>query len=404
MTQLPLVDYVVRGNASIRLDRVRIVGVQHILGTTHSMIRSLYRLGLKPENVSLLGKCYSTNVEVMAEMRDEGIDVSEGSTAYCSYTPYDQLFEMLVDEFVRTRSSNFADFDRVVILDDGGHLIESAYNQSLVGCNVICIEQTSSGHNSIEKMKLEVPVISVAKCDAKSLYETPMIVSAVKRALLGRLHNISRTSRRCVVIGGGTLGRAIANGLRDRFKTSIYDILPERSEIASTEFLQHLSQADLVIGCTGVTSIGHELHDHLRSGVTLVSASSSDREFDAVYLRRQAPKNTNCHLDLQAGKILLLNSGFPINFVGERHSVPPHSIQLTRALLAGSLLQAASMSSSGLSGLVPLSGELQVSVVREYLASGYSGQFQLRKRIARLFQRFKKRKSSGVHQLLTFPH
>ena len=45
-----------------------IVGVQHILETTHAMFRSLYKLGLKPQNISIIGKCYSTCREVYEEM------------------------------------------------------------------------------------------------------------------------------------------------------------------------------------------------------------------------------------------------------------------------------------------------------------------------------------------------
>jgi hypothetical protein len=70
----------------------------------------------------------------------------------------------------------------------------------------------------------------------------------------------------------------------------------------------------------------------------LISASSSDREFDAISLRKQIPFYTNPHQDVRVGKILLINSGFPINF--DEFYLDSVEFQLTRSLLLTSIFQA----------------------------------------------------------------
>lgn len=74
-----------------------------------------------------------------------------------------------------------------------------------------------------------------------------------------------------------------------------------------------------------------------------MSASSSDREFDAVALRRRTTPNPDCHADLRVadGSVdaTLLNSGFPVNFDGSP-MCGDASMALTMALLAAAVLYA----------------------------------------------------------------
>lgn len=189
MINLPLVDYVVRENLNVSLDRVRVIGVQHILGTTHSMLRSLYKLGLKPENISLIGKCYSTNPSVLAEMQNEGIDVSEQSLGYDSHESYDQYFDLAIKNFLDRTLSDFntEKYDRIIAIDDGGHFIQAISSLCEQKLEFIGIEQTTSGLNKIKDSNLMFPVISVANSEIKHIYETPMIAKAIEAKLLRKL-------------------------------------------------------------------------------------------------------------------------------------------------------------------------------------------------------------------------
>ena len=66
--------------------------------------------------------------------------------------------------------------------------------------------------------------------------------------------------------------------------------------------------------------------------------SSSDREFDAAYLRKRSRTPLQCFDDVYADGICLLNSGFPITFDGNNPGNPLF-FQFIRALILASMWQ-----------------------------------------------------------------
>lgn len=364
MRDLPLVDYLIDFCRDVSLRDVRLIGVQHILGTTHSMLHALYRLGLQPENISLIGKCYSTNQDVLDEMRREGVDVSDSSLEYSSHMPFDDLFKRNIFDFVSERNGSLSDAERVIVIDDGGEFIKTILGMEFPYEKTVAIEQTSSGGHIIGGLDLPFPVISVASSRVKREHETPMIVRAVQSKILEKL---PRLPQRCLIVGGGTIGAGVYKAFRSHFDTVIYDRDAKKSHITMDELQASIQQYDLIIGCTGTGSLDWVHSQPLANDVVLVSASSSDREFNAVHFRRLLPCENDCHLDLSVNGVTLLNSGFPINFDGGRHSVPPSSIQLTRALLVASIIQGSGYSTRPKNGIVPLSSELQEFVLNKFL-------------------------------------
>lgn len=81
VTTFPLVDAILAGRDR-NLDGVILIAAQHLLQTTHAMLRSLFRVGLDPRNVAVIGKCYSTHPGVVDAMRADGIYVDDCSDAY----------------------------------------------------------------------------------------------------------------------------------------------------------------------------------------------------------------------------------------------------------------------------------------------------------------------------------
>jgi hypothetical protein len=78
---LPVVENLVRTptpEIRERLSRTTLVAVQHLLESTGSLIDALLRLGLCPKNVFVLGKAYSSNPNVAAELRAKGVSVDPG--------------------------------------------------------------------------------------------------------------------------------------------------------------------------------------------------------------------------------------------------------------------------------------------------------------------------------------
>ena len=62
--------------------------------------------------------------------------------------------------------------------------------------------------------------------------------------------------KRILIIGQGTIGKAISAHLKnDLYHVDCFDECPEKSDFRSEELNQRLKKYDLIIGCTGNTSI-----------------------------------------------------------------------------------------------------------------------------------------------------
>src|ERR1035437_2235599 len=57
------------------LSDFRLYSCQHLLGPQYEMYKMFIEFGLKPENIVALGKAYSSNKEVIQDLKDLGIKV-----------------------------------------------------------------------------------------------------------------------------------------------------------------------------------------------------------------------------------------------------------------------------------------------------------------------------------------
>lgn len=365
---LPLVESLIDDHEKVDLSNVRIIGAQHILETTHAMFRSLYRLGLKPENISLIGKCYSTCREVYEEMVADGINVSEASFSYNSHISYDELYSQEVEKFLASHLSDLIEnkYDRIIVLDDGGKCIRFLNTHKTSDTPMTAIEQTSAGYHAIKDLPLTIPVINVARSPVKLNYESPMIAQAAAERLYQSLQQRDILPSRALIIGGGAIGQAMKNHLKEEMEIYIYDENPKLSDF-SCELEAIISKFPLIIGCTGTTSVGKRLHPKIAPGTVLVSASSSDREFDAVHLRRLLPPATDCFQDVFVEEKLLVKSGFPVNFDGERENIDPEKIQLTIALITAGILQA-QFTNFEETSIIPIQSYLEDKILSNFFA------------------------------------
>lgn len=364
---LPLVDSLINSYVGPDFSNVKIIGVQHILETTHAMFQSLYSLSLKPQNISLLGKCYSTCESVFNEMIDDGISVSRGSFAYCSHSEFDDIFTREVSEFLSPHIQDISEnsYDLIIVLDDGGKCINFLQENLKVNTPIVAIEQTSSGYESIKHFHLPFPVINVARSPLKLTLESPMIAQAAAERMYKSLKDRNLAFKEALVIGAGAIGKALHKRLSSEMHVTIYDQNRSLSD-HKAELVDILNQFSLIIGCTGKKSIPKEWHHLLAPGATLASVSSSDREFDAVHLRKRVEKGSICHQDLQIGDLLLINSGFPVNFDGDRENIEPELIQLTIALITAGILQARQAPNSN-PGILPVDQIFEEKIEREFI-------------------------------------
>lgn len=339
---------------------VGVIACQHLLETTVDLFEEMFRLGLESKNVVLLGKCYSSNRTVAQALRNRGVFVSPDSFAFESHSAFDQQHaehaQKLINKLV-AKTKKF-EFKKILVLDDGGELIQQISAHRKILPPIVAVEQTSSGYERLREKRFSFPIINVARSSAKLKNETPFITVAV-------CHKIEEyfarhvPSPRIMVVGLGPIGRGILSVLKKKYPTDGFDEIKhghEFQKISSTR----LEQYNVIIGATGksmftiaqMKKITHEMH--------LISASSSDREFPASYIRQRLPKYQQSHRSVAWRGIHVANSGFPINFDGHQESVPGKDIQLTRALLLAGAIQAVQEKRVG---IIALKGALQKALI-----------------------------------------
>ncbi|MGE3556366.1 MAG: hypothetical protein AB7M93_26050 [Candidatus Obscuribacterales bacterium] len=372
--RLPLFDAVFSNTQGVDLKDVVLIGVQHLLPTTRLFLRHLVEHGLQPQNVYLLGKCYSTIPWVYNALQSDGFNVSPLSFKFDSGRPFDSTFRSAVHSFIK--SINFKRIsasNRCIVLDDGGALISNLLLEHTNLDNVSAVEQTSSGYRAIKDLSFKIPIINVARAEAKLAYESPFIAKAIVSSVFNRLyHHRIYQIKRAIVIGCGPIGREVARHIGSHTEILLYDHDPSISLVDTSDLNRALPSSDLVIGCTGSNSLSEAQIAMLQSPAVLASGSSSDREFNASALRRRALRSRDCHTDIRLHDgPLLLNSGFPINFTGQREIENRNHIQLTRCLLAAGIFQALRLDGA-VTGIVTLDTAFQQLIINNFLGSAVS--------------------------------
>ncbi|MBX9804158.1 MAG: hypothetical protein K2Y18_00195 [Alphaproteobacteria bacterium] len=304
------------------------------------MLRSCFDNGLLPERTALIGKCYSNSPTALALMEEEGIYICPSSSQFDSHQSYDNQFRKNMSEFFQNVVTRLKipQHAKLIVLDDGGELISIVNSCATMFRQVIGVEQTSAGYHKLAKLKLNIPIINVARCSLKLIGESPAVSEAQIQHITRAINNLGIVPKRILIAGNGALGKYLTQALRLRYDVVCYDKIPHLSEIHKEDL--DVSSFDMIIGATGNRIMTSEHISNLKEGVVLVSASSSDREFDASYFRKKIEKNDNCHEDIFVDGIHLLNCGFPVNFQGaDEDSIPLEKIQLTIALMFCSIFK-----------------------------------------------------------------
>lgn len=355
-------------------DTTLLICVQHIVKSTVSMFSSIINAGLYPQNLCILGKCYSTRPSALAQLQGMGINASDLSLAFKSQIDFDTQFKEYVRKFadLELGSRDLSSYERIVVLDDGGELL--SYINTLAipqEIDVVGIEQTTAGYRKLERRNLKFPIINVARSAAKLNYESPIIADLVWQSIQEALIKRNKEVERILILGKGSLGSCVYDKVCNEYDTEFFDKkIPSGSPEQAT--LNSLDRFDLIIGCTGTNLFGNGRLPKIKHGAVLASASSGDREFNAIAIRESLPAYTFCHkhIDSKHG-YTLLNSGFPVNFSDQYESIDPPSLQLTRALLACGLLQGVNLSNavnrqSKPLGFIDLNAAHATSIVEEF--------------------------------------
>lgn len=335
----PLLDNVTKFWKPPSLKNIVLIGAQHLLGCTAEMIRALCKLGLSPENIFLIGKCYSTSLEAVEDLHKLGVYICPSSSAFNSHKDFDNQYTENVGNFLKyvfSRISPKKD-QKIIVLDDGGTLIKTINQFSekdkfeILGA----VEQTSSGYNFLTKHSstISFPILNVARSKAKLIHESPFIAKNCLNEISHILGKEKLIESKTLILGDGPIGQAVCKEISSHFCEMINPQLQDEYS-----YQEKLTQANIIIGCTGYTALPAKYFYDLQHNTYLISCSSSDREFDAVYLRQQIPNYSNCLSNPQIKGIHLIRSGFPVNFSGKKFVSKPKDIELTISLLFSSIL------------------------------------------------------------------
>ena len=372
-----------RSNAEC-LRNVVLVCSQHILETTGSLVEALLSCGANPQHVFVLGKHYSTNATVAEKLTMLGITVILGSQPN-SPGYHDRAMTSdvhLLWQKVLERCQGLRGY-QLVVVDDGAHCLKAVPNVFRNMWTITAVEQTTSGLATYSSETTPCPLVAVAACAIKREIEPYQIADEILRRTEDKLGRTCATMQ-CGVLGLGSIGAALARSLVERGATVNSFDRSDRTvgRVASKGcFEEVLLASDVVFGCTGNVDcfpVAADLSD-VRGERILASCSSSDFEFREL-LRQRAPQAIEAGVcptlavrwssDLT---LMILRSGFPVNFDNSPESVPGERIQLTRGLLLAGILQAALVASrcgDVQPELLMLDPEWQSVALRAWTATG----------------------------------
>jgi S-adenosylhomocysteine hydrolase len=388
---MPVLDHLHRTLETPADDLSAFCGLQHLFGSTATLVHRLTTGTVAPRRVFLLGKPYSTNPRVARLLRhDLGYWVHPDSTDQPAPVENDALMDRRIVT-VLDRAAARSGEGRVLLVDDGGRAIRLLHDPryDAVRHRFACVEQTRCGIRTLADLDLQVPVVNVAESWAKLEHESPLIADSVVAELARKLDGLAAAGlpvgRRALVIGYGAIGAAVAAALRDAgHAVAVHDHDDARLRRAARDGFRTvaslrggLRRGGIVVGCTGLPVMDVADHDHVADGTLLISASSADVEFRAWHLRRDAeclgdpahwradgspgpdpegrrwdhPCFALYRVRRGPGRFFLVNGGFPVNFSGAVDPIAPELIQLTRSLLYLGGVQASHTRAPGLHAL-----------------------------------------------------
>ena len=336
-----------------------LVAVQHMLGQTVDLFRTVVAMGLDVKNIFALGKIYSNSAKVIETLRAMGVTVVESvKPPPGEFQPYfeqdtNRLWRVAAEQLARRR------IKRVLVLDDGGVCITSVPTEVLQRYAMCGVEQTSLGIFLFEVKPPPFAVISWARAAVKLEIGGPIFSQwFIDRLNTEFLRHRTLRRERLGVIGMGSIGRNVAN-LAVRQDNEVLYCDPSRdlylpsplsdraTRVESVEDL--MLRCDYILGCSGRNPFKDKWSLKHKPGIKLFSASSGDQEFGPIIRElMQKPdfrvaSNTWDIVSAHgpSGPIHVAYLGYPYSFVSRGiEAVPTRIVQFDTGGLLAALVQA----------------------------------------------------------------
>jgi hypothetical protein len=323
---------------------VYVLACQHILEPQAKMFSLMSEFGIPKENIYIFGKIYSTSNEVLRELKKQGFFASD--PVFNPAMSFDVLHRENCEKEFKNFISKINSPSKIIILDDGGELLKVVndnFNLISPDVSVVGIEQTSSGFRKLENVKIEYPIFNVARSAVKLNKESPLIAELGAERIAQALNKYIVSEPRILVVGLGPLGESTLRALGNKGYFVLGHDVAHHGRQDLIDLIKN-NNINVVVGVTGFNILNElqieELQDYLNSNLYLISMSSADREFPAVFIREKAGLPKNVHDDVSWNNLILVNNGFPITFKGNRYESTPKEIERTIALLYASVLEA----------------------------------------------------------------
>ncbi len=360
--KMPVLEAVAKiGKELVNFEDTAFFSVQHILKTNVPLFKHLIEdFKAKPNNIYVSGKGYSDSTVAEHCLKKLGLRYFKLENSYTAAGQYQQHLRNHLKQVWHHFIDNLEkqNIKSLIIIDEGGHALETMPNFLCFEYAMACIEHTRGGLYSPAVNSLPFPLIEVASSAIKRHLESPLIVEAILKKLQTALGARADIHAKTVfgVIGNGAIGASVTPYLLERGYTVLaYD----ENKDAFNGFLHKnlyrvqnvnalIDRADYILGCTGKDTLkGSSLLDNATHHQKFISCTSEDKEFYS--LRKTMDTQSSIELDNRGdivyhskmgAKITLVNGGFPVNFDQSGESVPATDIQLTRALMLGACIQA----------------------------------------------------------------
>lgn len=365
--------------------------IQHQFGNQVPQANALLKLGLNPRRLFWLDVPYTSNplvrdALVALRIPRKNFICSDDYWVLDPYAPYQRnRVQALLKDLLRDPPN------RLLVLDDGAYFLEAAACFADRLPSVAVVEQTERGFIKLEssaamrKYARTIPIVDVARSEAKKTLEPPFIAKAVCAALYRKIEKLAVPveSGNCLILGYGAIGSQVARFAADnlefaRDRVFVFDTRKDRRENAQNAGFSLWQKDDfrtlftMVVGCTGQASFGVYDHVYLENGAILASASSGSVELsresfieladssriDDIRILRNHLNAENIHSDIQFQLVdrqaTFLNGGFPVNFDGHINCVPLRYMQPTVTMMVAASVQAVASMGSHATGRIDL--------------------------------------------------
>ena len=279
----------------------KILVLQHLYASTQSILDACVACGATPADITVMGKPYSGSMKVAASMVDKGFQLVVPSLHQSEFSDHEGHMDKLVAEQVQRLLSESAPGEKLLVIDDGGHVakvVHESFNSEAHRFRFV--EQTQRGATAVKEIVahvpggLKAPVVNVAESRAKKEYESPSIGFSVwkeTRAVIDKLE-VQGVSlpKSATILGFGAVGTQVAHELHKAgYSVHVFDPDPKRQAEANDRgFTVHddkraaLSHANVLVSATGRTAVSLDDMQSLPKLAVLVNAASANNELNAT--------------------------------------------------------------------------------------------------------------------------